>query len=664
VRRSLLAVLVLGMTMISHGQTLAPDTTSGQTGIAGIWRAEPGSGVIWAALLRATGDRITGVVNNCAGPGPIPEIENADFDGKTLTFTCTSHNGRTVSFIGSVNGNEIAFTWDLRVHEGAEPVPADFPVFSPSAPRQFIAKRSADTGIAALDAALKDAVEHVRVPPSVPFDRIMHAAQEPQNWLTYSGTLDGHRHSLLTQITPDNVTNLGLAWLWQAQPNDRFVATPLVVDGVMYTVEAPNTVIALDAATGRVFWKYTYTASVPGIVCCGRVNRGLGILDDTLFMGTLDAHLVAIDAYTGKPRWNTSVADPKDPACNTGVCYAIVHAPLIAKDKVVVGVAGGDNYAGGGMRGFVAAFDARTGKEQWRFHTIPQPGESGHETWSGDPWKIGGGGVWNSGAYDPELNLTYWGVGNPSPVVNGANSSGDELYTESVVALNADTGALTWHYQFTPHDDNDMDSAQIPVLADIQWQGRQRKAMLWANKNGLLYALDRATGQFLMGKPLGEVNWMDGFDEKGRPILAAKEGISRTSTNWQPPSFSPRTGLFYVAISQPTKEFRGSMYGAIRAFDPETGSQVWEFRKPNAQFSAGVLTTASDLLFTGCGDPWSIPRQFDCELVALSARNGQLLWQFALPGSTQSGAMSYSVRGKQYIAVTASNTLFAFTLRQ
>ena len=269
------------------------------------------------------------------------------------------------------------------------------------------------------------------VSAQVTFDRILHAEREPQNWLTYSGTPLSQRYTLLNQITPANAANMELQWVWQARSLEKFEATPLVVDGVMYTVQAPNDVVALDAATGRVFWIWSYIPSQESRVCCGRVNRGLAILGDTLYMGTIDAHLVAIDAKNGKPLWDNRIGKPESG-------YSLTHAPLIVKDKVIVGVAGGEY----GIRGFIAAYDAKTGAEAWRFNTIPGPGEAGHETWLNDAWKTGGGSIWVTGSYDADLNLTYWGIGNPGPDWNGDPRPGDNLYTDSVVALDADTGKL------------------------------------------------------------------------------------------------------------------------------------------------------------------------------------------------------------------------------
>ena len=402
------------------------------------------------------------------------------------------------------------------MREGGKPL-GRFDNFSPSNPDpryratpQFAAKRGArGAGELVLDRIAERARTTRPDFSPITFDRILNADKEPQNWLTYSGTLNGQRHSRLAEITPANVPQMELAWIWGSQSTGRFQATPLVVNGLLFTVQAPNDVVALDAQTGTPVWTYNYKPAQGARATGGGgfPNRGLAILGETILMGTLDAHLLAINARTGKLVWDTTVANSSDPACKvpdqpTPACYVITHAPLVVKDKVIVGTGGGDGDTPGyGIRGFVAAFDGATGKEVWRFHTIPGPGEPGNETWSGDSWKTGGAGVWLTGAYDPELNLTYWGTGNPVPTYDGSTRLGDNLYSSSVIALDADSGALKWHYQFTPHDEMDWDSAHVPVLADVQWQGRARKTMLIANKNGVFYMLDRTNGEFLSGKP-------------------------------------------------------------------------------------------------------------------------------------------------------------------
>lgn len=526
---------------------------------------------------------------------------------------------------------------------------------------------------------------------TVTFDRLVNAVNEPQNWLTYSGTYASNRYSELAQVTPANVNNLELKWLFQNPSLLQFQATPLVVDGVMYVTHGQD-VFAIDGETGRVFWTYRHTPDPKVTPCCsGGVNRGVGILGDTLFMTGVDAVLLAIDAKTGRLLWKTQFADP-----TTG--YASTVAPLVIKDKVLIGPAGGEY----GIRGFLAAFDARTGREVWRFNTVPGPEEPGHETWEGggEAWKNGGAPIWLTGSYDPELNLTYWGTGNPGPDWNPAQRPGDNLFSCSVIALDADTGKLKWYFQFSPNDPYDYDATQIPVLVDMVWNGSPSKLMLWANRNGFYYVLDRATGKFLKGDPFVKVNWASGLNEKGRPIRTPQSEGSLTypgnqgGTNWYSPSFSPRTELFYIsawedyatifggapAVYVPGQRFLGGKprsptfrppgtpglgrgplntwteaagRGTIIALDPRSGRRQWEFGTVDVN-SAGILTTASDLLWTGTRDGY---------FIALDARNGTLLWKAALGGQIIAGPMTYQVGGKQYVAIASGTALASFALR-
>jgi len=514
---------------------------------------------------------------------------------------------------------------------------------------------------------------------SVPFDRILKSNQEPQNWLTYGGALTSQRHSALTQITPENAKDLELKWVFQSRSLEKHEVTPLVVDGVMYTVQSPNDIVALDAATGKTIWTYSHKPDAAARNCCGKLTRGLAILGDKLFLAAFDARMIAIDAKTGKELWNTEAADPKQG-------YAFTHAPLVVKDKVIAGTAGGEF----GVRGFIAAWDVNTGKEVWRFNTVPGPGEPGHETWSGDSWMHGGAPIWVTGSYDPDLNLTYWGTGNPGPDWDGAARLGDNLYSCSVIALNPDTGKLAWYYQFSPHNEFDWDSTQTPVLADIEWQGRVRKVMLWANRNGMYYVLDRISGEFMKGQPFVKTNWATGFDPKGRPIPApgivpTKEGTlvypgNQGGTNWYPPSYSPVTGLFYIPAwenssstyikgEEPPEFHEGQTFsgpfprggsrgddafGAVRAIDPKTGEKKWDFRQNAPSTEAGVMTTASNVLFSGGRDG---------AFYALDARTGKLLWQTNLGPSVAAGPMTYSVGGKQYVSIQVGSALFTFGLR-
>jgi alcohol dehydrogenase (cytochrome c) len=533
------------------------------------------------------------------------------------------------------------------------------------------------------------------VTAGVTFDRLLKANQEPWNWLTFGGTYQSIRNSHLSQITPQNAKDLELKWVFQARWLDPYETTPLVVNGVLYTMQGDD-VVALDATNGRLFWIYRYTPDAAARLCCGRISRGLAILGDTLYMAAVDAHLIAIDAKTGTPLWNTIVA-------KTASGYTMTVAPLVIKNKVIIGVAGGEY----GIRGFIAAYDAYTGKEQWRFYTTAGPGDPGESTWGGDSWKHGGGSVWAAGSYDPDTNLTFWGVGNAGPDYNGDVRPGDNLYTSSMVALDADTGKLKWHYQANPHNEFDWDAVQVPLLADIKWHGDARKVILWADRNGFFYVLDRITGQFLSGKAFVKQNWNAGFDEHGRPIMTpnAKSSTEGTlifpdnqgGTNWFSPSFSPQTGLFYVnarenystlfvkgdqeyeegnrydgrghrPLTRPTAVVGSDeeKFTAVRALDPQTGEKKWEFKlnsgnslhtfegwQTNAG-AAGILTTASDVLFTGGREG---------NFVALDARNGALLWKATLGGPMIMNPITYSVNGKQFVAVNAGTCLFVFGLR-
>jgi alcohol dehydrogenase (cytochrome c) len=535
----------------------------------------------------------------------------------------------------------------------------------------------------------------------VPWQRLLAADREPQNWLTYSGGNNGWRHSPLTQITPANARNLEMKWVFQADSTEKLESTPLVVDGVMYVTQPPNDIVALDAKTGHIFWIYQYRVAPDARVCCGRINRGLAILGDTLFMGTIDAHLVAVDAKNGRQIWDTRVG-------TAAQGYAVTMAPLVVKDKVIIGTAGGEQ----GIIGFIAGFDAATGKQLWRFNTIPGPGEPGNETWGGDSWKHGAGSLWVTGSYDPDLNLTYWGIGNPGPDWNPDKRPGDNLYTCSAVALDPDTGELKWHFQFTPNDGMDWDSAQVPVLVDLDWNGdsgsaagserpgriERRKLMLWANRNGFFYVLDRTNGKFVRGAPFVKQNWASGLDQNGRPIRLLNTGSqpggtltypnAQGGTNWFSPSWSPRTGLFYVgawneasavAQSYPVEFVEGRGYtggspsskmpsirrprintwtetaghGEILALDPRTGNARWRFVMHDVT-DAGILTTGGNVLFAGNREGY---------IMALDARDGTVLWQKLLSGQISSSPISYEVDGQQFVALSAYHGVFVFGLR-
>jgi alcohol dehydrogenase (cytochrome c) len=560
-------------------------------------------------------------------------------------------------------------------------------------------------------AALTSAVS---VSAQVPFERIQNADKEPQNWLTYNGTYSGWRYSPLDQITAANAKDLQLKWVFQARSLNPYEPTPLVVDGVLYTTQG-NDVVALDATTGKMFWIYRYAPAADARFCCGGVNRGLAILGDRLFLATLDAHLIALDAKNGQPLWDVTVASAAD-------AYSFTSAPLVVKDKVIIGP--GTSEAG--IRGFLAAFDAATGKEIWRFNIVPGPGEAGHETWSGDSWKHGGGGIWVTGAYDAETNLTIWGTGNPWPRAGSAQRRGDNLYTSAFIALDADTGKLKWHYQFTPHDDWDWDAVEVPILVDMPWRGTMRKLVVQGNRNGFYYMLDRGTGEFLQAKAFAKQNWNLGFDEKGKPLISEEARTNefivypavQGATNWYSPSYSPRTKLFYLSVWENTAKVQiisdtpipppatgtygregaaageGGQAAAIRRqlVDPSitararggghlahmsmSSPQVPNYRNPQEENYAAVraldaqtgqlkwefkMTDATEagVLSTAGDVVFSGGREG--YFFALDAVTGKLLWKIPVGGEVTS-TISFAASGKQYVAVAAGNALFAFGL--
>ena len=509
----------------------------------------------------------------------------------------------------------------------------------------------------------------------VTWERLLNAADEPENWLMYSGTLDSQHFSGLDQIHNRNVGELELKWAYQIPQLDRSEAVPLVVDGVMFITEAPSNVVAVDAATGRQYWRYNHELPDDLRICCGRNNRGVAILGETLYMSTLDARLVAIDARTGNLVWNTEVADYRSG-------YSKTAAPLIVKDKVVTGIAGGEY----GIRGFIDSYDATTGDLDWRADTIPGPDHPDNQTWAGESWRTGGSASWITGAYDPDLDLVYWGTGNPGPDWNGDVRMGDNLYSDSAMALNMETGGLEWYFQFTPHDVHDWDAIQVPILADLRMGGETRKVMMWANRNAFYYTLDRVTGEFLVGKPFAKQTWAEGLDSNGRPIrvpdtFPTPEGTLVSppvvgGTNWFSPAYSPRTELFYVQAYDGEDVFykrdedyvEGDRYtggggqrplptdayqSAIRAIDPKTGDIRWEFQiQPRS--TAGIMATAGDLVFSGSIDGY---------FYALDAVSGEELWHIAVGSRVHSSPMSFAVDGTQYVTIAAGNVVYTFGLR-
>jgi alcohol dehydrogenase (cytochrome c) len=509
-------------------------------------------------------------------------------------------------------------------------------------------------------------------------EQITRVNDNPGEWLSYSGSLSGWRYSSLSEITPARVSQLRLLWVYQSATSEsKFESTPLVVDDTIFVTEPPATVVALDAKTGEVIWKYERPIPVDLSIEVGKVNRGLAILNDALFFGSLDGYLVAINANTGKVNWQTQVAKSSDGFTLTG-------APLVVNHSVIVGVAGGDY----GVRGFLAAYDVTTGRQQWKFDTIPGPGEVGHETWRNEGWKHGGGGTWITGSYDPSLDLLYWGVGNPTPAFAGDERPGDNLFTNSVVALHASSGKLAWYFQFTPHDEHDWDSTQTPILADLLIDGAERKVICWPNRNGFYYVLDRITGQFLAGTPFVEINWAQGLTAQGRPIPADAGTVSEGGrvtkpgviggVNWQPGAFDPERRLIFVPAIEGQSVFTksaagrvtpgergmyagsgGSMVGPIikvvRALNAATGAKQWEYRPPQEKRFGGfggLLATAGGLVFGASG----------ASLFALDAATGKELWYVGLGGDTWAPPITFTSKGRQLITVWGGRGLFVFGL--
>ena len=511
--------------------------------------------------------------------------------------------------------------------------------------------------------------------PVVTARDILDGLADPSRWLTFSGDYSGRRHSPIAQITPANVHRLTAQWTFQSGTVTRgrgFESTALALDGVLYVTGSNNFAWALDARTGRPFWQYrrelppdlTYGAQAP-------VNRGFAILGDRLFMVTLDAHLLAFDRRSGDIVWDTVLADYK-------IGYSATMAPLVVSDKIIVGISGGEYPT----RGFLDAYSPETGARVWRFYTVPAPGEPGSETWpsSSDVLARGGGGTWMTGSYDPELNLLYWGTGNPNPDYWGHGRLGDNLYTNSLVAIDADTGRLKWHYQFTPHDTHDWDSNHVPVLGTVTIGGADRKVVMVANRNGFYYALDRTTGALLVAKPFTDTTWAREIGHDGRPIVLndGSQGCLPDQwggTNFNPPSFDPSLQLFLVTARETCATYatqepkfvpgQASMggavrvdrerpnYAALRAIDAATGERRWEFRYASPAMS-GVLSTASGLVFTGDNEG---------NFMAFETRTGRNLWRYQTGNGIWGAApMTFELDGRQHVLVPAGTTLVAFAL--
>ncbi len=495
------------------------------------------------------------------------------------------------------------------------------------------------------------------------------------NWPSYNGDYTGRRYSILSQINLNNVRQLRAEWVFHSPNSDSMEVTPVVINGIMFVTSA-NDAFALDARTGRAIWHHTRPVT-EGLIddAAAHHNRGVGVWHSRVFMETDNAHLLCLDARSGNLIWDMPYAD-------THKNYGATSAPLVVKNEVLVGTSGGDD----GVRGFLAAFDARTAKRLWRFWTIPGPGEFGSSSWPGKSYLRGGGSTWMPGTYDPELNTVYWGTSNPSPDFDGRVRPGDDLYTDCLLALNPDTGKLKWYFQFTPHDLFDYDATETPVLIDAFYRGRPRKLLVEANRNGFLYVLDRTNGHFLSAARFAEkLNWAKSIDAHGKPVLTGIEPDAKGSricpgfsgaTNWYAPSFNPSTHLFYfmdledcdIYYRKPQQFAEGQTYYAtgthrvpgeraqkvLMAYNLDTGRFEWKYPQiGQGQSWAGTLTTSGGLVFFGDDSGY---------FEAVNAKAGSPLWHFNTGQNLQASPMSYAIEGRQYVAIAAGSDIFSFAL--
>jgi acido-empty-quinoprotein group A len=484
-------------------------------------------------------------------------------------------------------------------------------------------------------------------------------------WPTYNGDYSGARYSTLDQINAKNIGSLALAWAFRTHGN-VLKSTPLEVNGILY-FSAPDNVWAVDARFGQQIWHYQRQSEGDHIG-----HRGLGMYKNWLYFTTPDAHLICLDAKDGKVRWDVELADAK-------LGYFSTMAPLVIRDRVIAGVSGDVTD----VRGYLKSIDPETGETQWTWYTDPDPGQPGSETWPKDSDAIlhGGGMTWMTGTYDPELNLLYWGTGNPNPVLAGEGRLGDNLYTCSIVALNPDTGKLVWYFQPSPHDVHDWDAVETPVLFEAEFKGKKRKLLAQASRNGFYFLLDRTNGQYLAAAPFIDQTWANGVDAHGRPMAkpeatptpdgALVEPGSDGATNWMSPSFDPQTNLFYVnarrifSIYYQTVTGKAEGWGGrdrnlwanstIRALDYRTGKVVWNHETGESENGAGILTTAGHLLFSA---------DTSGNLLALDPASGKTLWHLNAGGRMAASPMTYQLDGRQYLIAAVQDVLYAFALPQ
>ena len=547
---------------------------------------------------------------------------------------------------------------------------------------------AADTMTTAENALDETAVEVAAAPPlpthwtndqpigngqsAVTNDHLLAGAANPEQWLLYGGDYGNYRHSPIDDITPANVGNLQVAWAFPTGTTEQFEVSPTVYDGIMYVTSSMNRLFALNAATGELYWRYDHP--LPGRadlkLCCGVVNRGAAIIGDTVLMATLDAKLLAFNRLSGEILWEVTLAEH-----DAG--FSATSMPMIVKDMAIVGIAGGEF----GVRGFFDAYDVATGELRWRHYTVPVEGEPGVETWAGDSWKTGGAPAWTSGAYDPEADVLYWTTGNPSPDWNGDLRAGDNLYSNSLLAVNPDTGERLWHFQFTPHDVWDYDGNTQLFLVDVERDGATTPAIVQANRNGFFYTLDRATGAFIDASVyVEELNWAT-LDANGRPVVDPRANPTEEPNFRVCPSnlggmngawtgaLNPNLGLAYIPVVESCQHYQkgitafvegqpfmggtpipidvesGAAHGHLSAIDVNTGEVRWRYMDRDPMMG-GVLSLESGVVFTG---------NQEGEALALDAASGELLWRFRMGSGMRSQPVAYRAEGKTYVAIGSGN---------
>jgi PQQ-dependent dehydrogenase (methanol/ethanol family) len=485
---------------------------------------------------------------------------------------------------------------------------------------------------------------------SEPVRKISWGPPQPGDWLSYNGDDSANRYSSLKQINRANVSSLKLKWMFPIQ-HFGLEVTPLAADGVLY-VTGPNQVFALDALTGSSLWHYSRAPS-RGLVGDAKLgtNRGVAIRDNKVLFITDNAHLLALDRATGRLLWETPLARERQN-------YGGTMAPLVVNDTVIAGVSGADH----GIRGFIAAFKVDTGALVWRHWTVPRRGNPGIETWKGPEPLVGGGSTWVTGSYDPSSDTLYWPTGNPYPDGDDRDRPGDNLYTNCMLALNAKTGALKWHYQFTPHDLKDRDATEPAVLVDTIYRGRPSKLLLHADRNGFFYVLDRANGRVLLAKPfLRRVDWASSIAPDGRPVVTDPRGCPSDAANWDSTAFSPETRLYYFmaleeCVGKPTSYPDQTGQRFLRAVNIDTGEIAWEIPQPGparAKTWTGVLATAGGLVFYA---------QPNGGIMAVDEHDGKILWQFPTNVRMKASPMTFAVKGNQYVVVAAGPNILCFGL--